>query len=94
MPFTEMNNWGMLYRCSLIEVRGAPLIATMYQDCPTLMQLSLGTALHIASEQKRLILLIRLGADTSVKDANGHTAFEAEKWHQTEMKLLQDLDTS
>lgn len=85
---------------SLLVDRGAPLNATMYQDGPTFMRffpLSLGTALHVATEQGKanaIRLLIRLGADTSVKDANGDTALEwAQKWNETEMvKLLRDLE--
>ncbi|KAJ5259939.1 hypothetical protein N7497_011246 [Penicillium chrysogenum] len=85
---------------SLLVDRGAPLNATMYQDGPTFMRffpLSLGTALHVATEQGKanaIRLLIRLEADTSVKDANGDTALEwAQKWNETEMvKLLGDLE--
>ncbi|KGO77177.1 hypothetical protein PITC_024190 [Penicillium italicum] len=85
---------------SLLIDRGAPLNATMYQDGPTLMRffpMSLGTALHIATEQEKanaIHLLIRLGADTDEKDANGNTALEcAQKWNKTEMvKLLGDLE--
>ncbi|KAJ6118829.1 hypothetical protein N7471_013449 [Penicillium samsonianum] len=85
---------------SLLIDRGAPLNATMYQDGPTLMRffpMSLGTALHVATEQEKtnaIRLLIRLGADTGVKDANGDTALEwAQKWNKSEMvKLLGDLE--
>ncbi|KAJ5952723.1 uncharacterized protein N7479_011136 [Penicillium vulpinum] len=85
---------------SLLIDRGAPLNATMYQDGPTWMRfypMSLGTALHIATEQEdsnAIRLLIRRGADTGVKDANGDTALDcAQKWNKTEMvKLLGDLE--
>ncbi|KAJ9488726.1 hypothetical protein VN97_g4589 [Penicillium thymicola] len=85
---------------SLLIDRGAPLNATIYQDGPTLMRffpMSLGTALHVATEQEKtnaIRLLIHLGADTNVKDANGDTALEwAQKWNKTEMvKLLGDLE--
>ncbi|KAJ5166164.1 uncharacterized protein N7482_004945 [Penicillium canariense] len=84
---------------SLLVERGAPLNATMYQDGPTLMRffpMSLGTALHVATEQGKtnaIRLLIHLGADTGVKDANGDTALEwAQKRDKTEMvRLLRDL---
>jgi ankyrin repeat protein len=84
---------------SLLIERGAPLNATMYQDGQTLNRffpMSLGTALHVATEQENtnaIRLLIRLGADTGVKDANGDTALEwAQKWDKTEMvQLLRDL---
>ncbi|CAG8942800.1 unnamed protein product [Penicillium salamii] len=85
---------------SLLVEKGAPLNATMYQDSSTLQRffpLSLGTALHVATEQGKtnaIRLLIRLGADTGVKDANGDTALEwAKKWNETEMvQLLTDLE--
>lgn len=84
---------------SLLVERGAPLNATMFQDGPTLMRffpMSLGTALHVATEQRKtnaIRLLIHLGVDTEVKDANGDTALEwAEKWNKAEMvRLLRDL---
>lgn len=87
---------------SLLVKRGTPLNATMYQDGPTLMRffpMSLGTALHISTERGRenaIRILIRLGVDTSVKDANGDTALEwAQKWNKTEMvRLLRDLRVS
>ncbi|KAF3386963.1 putative ankyrin repeat protein [Penicillium rolfsii] len=83
----------------LLVERGAPLNATMYQDGPTLMRffpMSLGTALHVAIERGKpnaIRLLIDLGADTEVKDANGDTALEwAQKWNKVEMvRLLNDL---
>ncbi|KAJ5669894.1 uncharacterized protein N7477_005257 [Penicillium maclennaniae] len=85
---------------SLLVDRGAPLNATMYEDGPTLMRfapMSLGTALHVATEQGKtnaIRLLIQLGADTGVKDANGDTALEwAQKWDKTEMvQLLKALE--
>ncbi|KAJ6101879.1 hypothetical protein N7486_004306 [Penicillium sp. IBT 16267x] len=84
---------------SLLVEKGAPLNATMCQDGPTLMRffpMSLGTALHVATEQRKtnaIRLLIHLGADTEVKDANGDTALEwAQKWNKAEMvRLLRDL---
>ena len=84
---------------SLLVERGAPLNATMFQDGPTLMRffpMSLGTVLHVATEQRKtnaIRLLIHLGVDTEVKDANGDTALEwAEKWDKAEMvRLLRDL---
>jgi ankyrin repeat protein len=84
---------------SLLVERGAPLNATMCQDGPTLRRffpMSLGTALHVATEQRKMNairLLIHLGADTEVKDANGDTALEwAQKWNKAEMvRLLRDL---
>ncbi|KAJ5319016.1 uncharacterized protein N7506_011720 [Penicillium brevicompactum] len=85
---------------SLLVDKGAPLNATMYEDGPTLQRffpMSLGTALHIATEQGKtdaIRILIRLGADTGVKDANGDTALEwARKWNKTELvELLRDLE--
>lgn len=85
---------------SLLVERGAPLNATMYEDGPTLMRffpMSLGSALHVATEQGKtnaVRLLIHLGADTSVKDANGDTALEcAQKWNKPEIvRLLRDLE--
>ncbi|KAF7712530.1 Uncharacterized protein PECH_003069 [Penicillium ucsense] len=84
---------------SLLVEKGAPLNATMCQDGPTSMRFfptSLGTALHLATEQRRtnaIRLLIHLGADTEVKDANGDTALElAQKWNKAEIaQLLRDL---
>lgn len=84
---------------SLLIDRGAPLNATIYQDGPTLMRfapMSLGTALHIATEQGRtnaMRHLIHLGIDTGVRDANSDTALEwAQKWDKTELvQLLRDL---
>ncbi|PLB47668.1 ankyrin [Aspergillus steynii IBT 23096] len=80
---------------SLLVERGAPLNATMFQDGPTLRRffpMSLGTALHVATEQGKtnaIRLLIQLGIDTGVKDANGDTALEwAQKWNKTEMAQL------
>ncbi|EPS31282.1 hypothetical protein PDE_06237 [Penicillium oxalicum 114-2] len=67
---------------TLLVERGASLNAPMYQDGPTLMRffpMSLGTALHVATEQRKtnaVRLLINLGADTEVKDANGDSALE------------------
>jgi len=82
---------------SLLVERGAPLNATMYQDGPTLMRffpMSLGTALHVATEQGKttaIRLLIYLGADTSVKDAHGRSVVErAQELNQMEVvKLLE-----
>jgi len=70
---------------SLLIDRGAPLNAALYHDDRTLVRLfpvSLGTALHIAAEQGKIdaiCLLVHLGADTGVKDANGDTVL---KWAQ------------
>lgn len=67
---------------SLLVERGAPLNATMYKDGQTLIHfypISLGTALHTATEQGKMNairLLKHLGADTEVKDANGDTTLE------------------
>jgi ankyrin repeat protein len=85
---------------SLLVERGASLNATMYQDGPTLMRffpMSLGTGLHVATELGKtnaIHLLIRLGVDTGIKDANGDTALEwAQKWNKTEIvRLLRDLE--
>lgn len=87
---------------SLLVNRGTPLNATMFQDGPTLTRffpMSLGTALHIATEQGKtnaIRILIGLGVDTGVKDANGDTALElAQKWNKAEMvRLLRDLEDS
>lgn len=84
---------------SLLVDKGAPLNATMYQDGSTLERffpMSLGTALHVATEPGKtnaIRLLISLGADTDLKDANGDTALEwAKKWNKTEMvQLLREL---
>lgn len=84
---------------ALLVERGASLNATMYEDDQTLMRfypMSLGTALHTATEQGKanaIRLLKHLGADTEVKDANGDTALEwARKWNKAEMvRLLGDL---
>ncbi|KAJ5160717.1 uncharacterized protein N7482_007721 [Penicillium canariense] len=70
----------------------------MHQDGPTLMRfwpMSLGTPLHIAEELGKtdtIRHLINLGAETSVKDANGRTVLEwAQKLNQTEVvRLLED----
>lgn len=86
---------------SRVVDRGAPLNGVMYEDGPTLMRffpLSLGTALHVATERGKanaIRHLIHLGADTAVKDANGDTALEwAWKWDETEMvRLLEDLES-
>lgn len=85
---------------SLLVDKGVPLNATMYQDGSTLERffpMSLGTALHVATEQGKINairLLIILGADTGVKDANGDTALEwAKKWDKTGMvQLLRELE--
>lgn len=64
---------------SLLVDRGAPLNATMYQDGNTLMRfwpMSLGTPLHAAKELGKtdaIRHLLNLGADPTVKDANGRT---------------------
>lgn len=87
---------------SLLIKRGAPLNATMHQDGPTLMRffpMSLGTALHVATERGRgdaIRILIRLGIDTTVKDANGDTPLEwAQRWNKPAMvRLLRDLEDS
>ncbi|OQE21424.1 hypothetical protein PENFLA_c014G04568 [Penicillium flavigenum] len=74
---------------------GAPLNAAMHQDGHTLMRfwpMSLGTPLHIAAELGRtdaIRHLVNLGANTSVKDANGRTAVEwAQQLNQTEVVRL------
>ncbi|KAJ5737905.1 uncharacterized protein N7483_003030 [Penicillium malachiteum] len=85
---------------TLLVDRGAPLNATMYRDDPTLIRfapMSLGTALHIATEQGKsnaIRHLIHLGIDFGVKDANGDTALEwAQKWNNTQMvQLLKSLE--
>lgn len=90
---TELN-----HVISLLVEKGAPLNATMHQDGRTLMRfwpMSLGTPLHIAAELGKTDAfshLINLGADTSVKDANGRTVVEwAHELNQTEIvRLLED----
>ncbi|RHZ70278.1 hypothetical protein CDV55_100258 [Aspergillus turcosus] len=80
---------------SLLVDKGAPLNATMHQDGHTLMRfwpMSLGTPLHIAAELGKTDAvrhLVNLGADISVKDANGRTVVEwAKKLNQTEVVRL------
>jgi hypothetical protein len=82
---------------SILVDRGAPLNATMHQDERTLIQfypMSLGTPLHIAAELGKthaIRLLIHLGADPDVKNANSRTALE---WAQKlgKMKIAQLLE--
>ncbi|KAJ5211425.1 uncharacterized protein N7498_003071 [Penicillium cinerascens] len=92
LQYTVCRDEGLEDIISLLVERGAPLNATIYQDSQTLMRfylISLGTALHTATEQGKtnaIRLLKHLGADTEVKDANGDTALEwAQKWNKAEM---------
>jgi ankyrin repeat protein len=80
---------------TMLVDRGAPLNAAMHEDGHTLMRfwpMSLGTPLHIAAELGRtdaIRYLVNLGADTSVKDANGRTVAElAQQLNQTEVVRL------
>lgn len=85
---------------SLLVDNGAPLNAAMHQDGNILMRfypLSLGTPLHIAVELDKMDVvqhLIHLGADTSVKDANGYTVVEwARKLDKTQIVEFLENET-
>lgn len=85
---------------SLLVDNGAPLNAAMHQDGNTLMRfypVSLGTPLHIAVELDKMDVvhhLIHLGADTSVKDANGNTVLEwARKLNRTQVLEFLENET-
>jgi ankyrin repeat protein len=75
--------------------KSAPLNAAMHQDGRALMRfwpMSLGTPLHIVTVPGRtdaIRHLVNLGANTSVKDANGRTAVEwPQRLNQTEVVRL------
>lgn len=75
--------------------KSAPLNAAMHQDGHALMRfwpMSLGTPLHIVTVPGRtdaIRHLVNLGANTSVKDANGRTAVEwPQRLNQTEVVRL------
>lgn len=84
---------------SLLVDHGASLNAAMHQDEFTLRRfwsMSLGTPLHIAVELGKadtIRHLLKLGADTNVKDANGLTVMElAQRWNNPEaVRILESV---